>query len=669
MLASTLQRTCCSGVTADVAPRRATHRQAECSSSSSAAFRASCLTPRCTSADTRKLSVLQRSSVAGKVGRLQQVMATAAPNAGVRDTSSLNGSGALEKLNTQKVIGILGGGQLGKMLAQAGARMGLKIKVLDPQDSCSAHVVAEHVLGDFREAEAVKKFAEGVDILTVEIEHIDTAGMQAVADSMPHVDVQPQPATLRTIQDKYAQKVHFSQAAVPLSDFLDLPDQAALEGAAKEFGFPLMLKAKRNAYDGRGNAVAKTAEGLESAVASLGGFANGLYAEKWVPFECEVAVMVARSRGGEIKSFPVVQTIHRDNICHTTEAPARVPASIQAEAQRIAEQAVAALEGAGVFGVEMFLLKDGTLLLNEVAPRPHNSGHFTIEACATSQYEQHLRAISGLPLGDTSLLCGSSIMLNLLGEADGPEGRQIAEQQMQAAYRVPGAAVHWYGKEDVRKARKVGHVTICAATPDEARARLGAINPAALEAMKKEAYVPAAEASKFGTAKVAIIMGSDSDLPTMAGAAQVLEEFGVECDVTVVSAHRTPEKMVEFARTAHKRGVKVIIAGAGGAAHLPGMVAAMTPLPVIGVPVKPAGAYLDGMDALLSIVQMPKGVPVATVAIGNSANAGLLALRILATQDPATQEAMVKYQSDMREMVDGKAARLEAEGWKAYLAK
>ena len=170
-------------------------------------------------------------------------------------------------------------------------------------------------------------------------------------------------------------------------------------------------------------------------------------------------------------------------------------------------------------------------------------------------------------------------------------------------------------------------------------------------------------------AQVGIIMGSDSDLPTMADAANILEDFGVGCEVTVVSAHRTPERMVEYAREAHKRGVKVIIAGAGGAAHLPGMVAAMTPLPVIGVPVKPRGAYLDGLDSLLSIVQMPRGVPVATVAIGNSTNAGLLALRILGIKDAATLRSMEDYQKEMEQTVLTKADNLEARGWREYLAE
>ena len=308
-------------------------------------------------------------------------------------------------------------------------------------------------------------------------------------------------------------------------------------------------------------------------------------------------------------------------------------------------------------------------------------------------------------------------MLNILGEAGGEEGQRAAHALMGRAYATPGAAVHWYGKAEVAPQRKMGHVTIVARDNAQARARLRAIDPGAADsvdaASARVAELLMAGGGGGGGAapRVSIIMGSDSDLPTMRAAAEVLEEFGVPCEVTVVSAHRragglgggsasraaglctpaaapavprcahrfarlraapspcvhrTPERMFDYARSAHARGVRVIIAGAGGAAHLPGMVAAMTPLPVVGVPVRPAGAHLDGVDALLSIVQMPRGVPVATVAIGNAANAGLLAARILATSDPQLLQRMLAYQQGMTETVLGKAERLEERGWRDY---
>ncbi|KAL4429623.1 hypothetical protein ABPG77_008672 [Micractinium sp. CCAP 211/92] len=569
------------------------------------------------------------------------------------------------------VVGVLGGGQLGKMLGQEAAKMGIKLKVLDPTPACPASVVAEQTEGSFRDPEAVKAFAQGCDVLTVEIEHIDADAMQEVAQQSG-LEVQPTPQTMRVIQDKYVQKQHFQAAGVPLPEFREIKCSKCAEGAGRSFGYPYMLKSKKLAYDGRGNAVVRSEADIPAAVESLGGYEKGLYAEKWVPFVCELAVMVVRSRDSSVASFPVVQTIHKDSICWTTETPARVPAAAQQAAQAVAEQAVAALEGAGVFGVETFLLPDGSVLLNEVAPRPHNSGHYTIEACPSSQFEAHLRAVLGWPLGDTSLRVGASIMLNILGEAGGEEGERRAHELMGRAYAVPGASVHWYGKAGVAAQRKIGHITIVGRDNEECRQRLRAIDPAAADAIEAATSKVASELSQAGDSSgsggpaVGIIMGSDSDLPTMKAAAEVLEEFGVPCEVTVVSAHRTPERMFEYARSAHKRGIRAIIAGAGGAAHLPGMVAAMTPLPVIGVPVKPAGAHLDGVDALLSIVQMPRGVPVATVAIGNAANAGLLAVRILASSDPALLDRMLAYQQGMTETVLGKAERLEAKGWRDY---
>ncbi|KXZ55857.1 hypothetical protein GPECTOR_2g1408 [Gonium pectorale] len=586
-----------------------------------------------------------------------------------RDETSVSASG----LPRSAVVGVLGGGQLGRMMALAAANMGVRLKCLDPTPDAPASVAADHVVGHFRDAEAIEHFVKsaGVDVLTMEIEHVNTDALaQAAADVK--VDIEPSPATIRVIQDKYAQKQHFAAHGVPLPDFRNIKCRGCMEATGRSFGYPFMLKAKRLAYDGRGNYVVRSEADIDAAAAALGGFEVGLYAERFAPFVKELAVMVVRSRDGSVVSYPVVETIHKDNICHVTEAPADVAPALQAKAREVAERAIACLDGAGIFGVEMFLLADGTLLLNEVAPRPHNSGHYTMDACVTSQFENHVRAVLGWPLGETQLNAGCAIMLNILGEADGAAGVRAAHDLMAKAYATPGCNVHWYGKEGMKVGRKVGHINIVAGTRAEARARLGALDPSALASLQRTGGVAAAAApapaagGDGGKPLVGIIMGSDSDLATMKAAAQVLEEFGVPLELTVVSAHRTPERMFEYARTAHSRGLRAIIAGAGGAAHLPGMVAAMTPLPVIGVPVKPSGAHLDGLDALLSIVQMPKGVPVATVAIGNAANAGLLAVRILASADPALLDKMLAYQQGMTDTVLGKAAKLEQLGWAEY---
>jgi phosphoribosylaminoimidazole carboxylase len=248
-------------------------------------------------------------------------------------------------------------------------------------------------------------------------------------------------------------------------------------------------------------------------------------------------------------------------------------------------------------------------------------------------------------------------MVNVLGVGD-----DLLEETMRPLDRalgIPGAAIHWYGKSHVRAQRKMGHVTLTAASPAELAARLDEL-AGDTEAMGQE--VPAT--GQGPDPLVGIIMGSDSDLPAMKQAAEVLRDFGIPFELTIVSAHRTPERMVEYARRAHARGLRVIIAGAGGAAHLPGMVAAMTPLPVIGVPI--AVGPLGGQDALLSIVQMPRGVPVAAVAVGNAANGGLLAARILAASDPALQRRMVEYQEALETAVVEKATRLEEVGWQRY---
>lgn len=562
------------------------------------------------------------------------------------------------------VLGVLGGGQLARMLCQAASPLALKLAVLDPMHDAPAGPIAHrHVIGSFQDEESVRRFAEGCDILTVEIEHVDVETLEKL--SQAGVDVEPKPWTIAIIQDKYAQKVYFRERGIPLPDFVVLDSVESAVEAGRKFGYPLMLKSRRLAYDGRGNAVAKSEEQLGEAISALGGIDRGLYAEKWAPFVKELAIMVARGRDGDIRSYPVVETTHKDNICHTVIAPAPVSEEIKARALKVAEKAIGSLKGAGVFGVELFLLASGEVLLNEVAPRPHNSGHYSIEACRTSQYEQHLRAVLDVPLGDPSMRVPAAAMINILGEKEGEEGFRIAFDLMKTALGVPGVSVHWYDKREIRPQRKMGHLTIVGPSMEIVQERLQILRGKSNQTdttISVDVSEGGGEAGKV--ARVGVIMGSDSDLPIMKSASEILELFGVEHEVTIVSAHRTPERLLEYSQNAHKRGVKVIIGGAGGAAHLPGMVAALTPLPVIGVPVRTS---LDGLDSLLSIVQMPRGVPVATVAINNSTNAALLAVRMLGASDPSLLEKMLKYQEEMKSTVLDKAEKLERIGWKEYL--
>ncbi|KAJ8900029.1 hypothetical protein K2173_024143 [Erythroxylum novogranatense] len=548
---------------------------------------------------------------------------------------------------SEMIVGVLGGGQLGRMLCQAASQMAIKVMVLDPSENCPASSLAyDHMVGSFDDSATVQEFAKRCGVLTVEIEHVDVATLEKLEGL--GVDCQPKASTLRIIQDKYIQKVHFAKQGIPLPDFMQIDDLEAAKKAAELFGYPVMVKSKRLAYDGRGNSVANSEEELSSAISSLGGFNRGLYVEKWAPFVKELAVIVARG-----ETAPFHATLWQ-NICHIVKAPADVPWKIRKLATDVAQKAVSSLEGAGVFAVELFLTRDNQILLNEVAPRPHNSGHHTIESCYTSQYEQHLRAVVGLPLGDPSMKTSAALMYNLLGEDEGEAGFQLAHKLITRALNLQGVSVHWYNKPEMRKQRKMGHITIVGSSMAIVLTRLNSM-------LKEEA----SESEPTITPRVGIIMGSDSDLPVMKDAAKVLDMFGVPYEVRIVSAHRTPETMFSYALSARNRGIQVIIAGAGGAAHLPGMVASLTPLPVIGVPVR--GSSLDGMDSLMSIVQMPRGVPVATVAINNATNAGLLAVRMLGAGDADLLARMSQYQEDTRDEVLRKAEKLQADGWGSYL--
>ena len=554
-------------------------------------------------------------------------------------------------------VGCLGGGQLGRMMAQAASRLGCQMTVLDPGglDSPAGKVCGKAIAGPFKDAAKIQELAKVVDVVTVEIEHVDTTGLAAIEKQ--GVPVHPSSATIALIQDKYAQKQHLSKVdGVPLGEFCDVPDVAALLAAGERWGFPLMLKTKRDAYDGRGNLPVMTKDEAAAGFASLSnGGKAALYAERWQPFTKELAVMVARSASGETRSYPVVETVQKDSICHTVVAPAHgVPTASMESAMAIASAAVASLSGGGIFGVELFLLADGRVLLNEIAPRPHNSGHYTMDACVTDQFEMHLRCVLGLPLGSTAMKVPHAAMLNILGAPDGSLPTTLLP--IQRALTSRAAAIHWYGKSPPKKGRKMGHINVTGSGSEAVLAEL----------RRLDAGDGASSGAGGAPPAVGIIMGSDSDLPCMQAAAEQLEKFGVPYEITIVSAHRTPQRLFDYSREADGRGLQCIIAGAGGAAHLPGMVAALTPLPVIGVPVK--SSALSGNDSLLSIVQMPKGVPVATVAIHNAANAGLLAVRMLGMGDRALRKRMADFMDEQEAEVLQKAARLEREGYRGYAA-
>ncbi|KAG9233564.1 putative Phosphoribosylaminoimidazole carboxylase [Amylocarpus encephaloides] len=591
-----------------------------------------------------------------------------------------------------RTIGLLGGGQLGQMLCEAANPLGIKVVILDAENSPAKQVnaKAEHIAGSFVDSEKIRELARQVDVLTVEIEHVDTHVLEVIAEMgievtkkdgskyYKKVEVQPSWRTIRTIQDKFIQKDHLLQHGIQVAYSTPATENtiAELQRIGKDLGYPFMLKARKDAYDGRGNFPVMSPPDIKKALEVLNG--RELYAEKWAHFKMELAVMVVKTEDAQTTdssstiSYPTVETIHEDSVCKIVYLPPRtIPKKIQQQAQALARKAVGSLWGKGVFGVELFLLDDGKLVVNEIAPRPHNSGHYTIEACPTmSQYKSQILSILGImppfPNNTIPAVVPSAIMLNILGGASKTSHDEVIRQSI----AIPSAALHMYGKES-KPGRKIGHITVVAPTLHEAETLISPLITLIgnIRAERKGIKAPSSKSHPETSPHplIAVTMGSDSDLPVLNPGLALLESLSIPYHVTITSAHRMPARMTAFASSAVENGFKVIIAAAGGAAHLPGMIAASTSLPVIGVPVK--GSTLDGMDSLLSIVQMPRGVPVATVAINNSINAALLAARILGTTDEVIRLKLEKFAKDSEEEVTGKARKLEDLGFEKYLEK
>ena len=356
-------------------------------------------------------------------------------------------------------IGIIGGGQLGRMMVKAARRLGCNCVVLDSSPGSPAGQVAGHqIVGNCHDPARLRELVESTDVTTFDIEDIDTGTLLEL--EREGRCIQPSPGILAVIQDKLTQKQRLREAHIPTSDFREVKGDFATAFTA--FGYPLVQKARRGGYDGRGVAVLQSEED----------FARHLpvssFVERFVDAVKEIAVLVARGRDGEIRCYPVVEMIFRpgQNVLDLLLAPADVPPETAAAAETLAVRTVEALGGVGIFGVEMFLTREGEILVNEVAARTHNSGHYTIEACVTDQFEQHLRAVIGLPLGATEQLSPAA-MINLLG-APGHHGRPVIKG-MAAALAIPGVCVHIYGKAATTPFRKMGHVTVLDRDIREAR--------------------------------------------------------------------------------------------------------------------------------------------------------------------------------------------------------
>jgi 5-(carboxyamino)imidazole ribonucleotide synthase len=347
-------------------------------------------------------------------------------------------------------LGIVGGGQLGRMLIQAAIDLNVHLSVLDPSAEAPAGPYAHRfVQGSLTDYDTVYQFGQACDLLTIEIENVNTEALKALQAEGKLV--YPDPATIALIQDKRAQKQFYQQHGLPTAAFQLVKNQA--EVMAYEGPFPVVHKLGRAGYDGRGVQVLRSEADKAKAFDAPG------LLENYVPFEKELAVLVARRPGGQVATFPVVEMVFHPehNLVEYLFAPAELPVVIALRAQEIAREVVEKLDYVGLMAVELFLTQENELLINEVAPRPHNSGHHTIRACDTSQYEQHLRAILDLPLGDTRQHSPAA-MVNLLGEAGhtGPTRYEGVEDLLSIA----GAHPHFYGKAETRPFRKMGHVTL-----------------------------------------------------------------------------------------------------------------------------------------------------------------------------------------------------------------
>lgn len=548
-----------------------------------------------------------------------------------------------------KTIGIIGGGQLGKMLLQYCSTINLKTHVYDPNPNSPCKNLCTNLFtGGFMDRSKLIEFGRKCDIVTYELEHISVEALhQLEKEGIP---VYPSSHTLGIIQNKWLQKQFLKDTLIPTCNYRVYK---TLEHVRKDLvnhniQAPCVWKRTTFGYDGFGVKIINNLFDLYELTD------GECIIEDYVEIEKELSVIIARNPDKESISYPPVEMVFNNdtNQVEYVFQPANISTDVYDRAIEISKMVSDEIDHVGVLAVELFLTKNGEILVNELAPRPHNSGHLTIEGCCpTSQFEQHIRCVLNLPLGETEF-SEPAVMINIVGNEMYHVRRNIKE-----LFKWEKTYLHDYGKDDIKTNRKMGHVTIVGGENLLVAARKfkqqimkynSEIIENQLQSLENTIITNKSESTDFP--KVGVIMGSTSDLPVMKQATEFLKELDIDYEVDIVSAHRTPEKMMEYGKTAHTRGLSVIIAGAGGAAHLPGMVASLTPLPVIGVPIKSSNS-IDGWDSILSILQMPSGIPVATVALNGAKNAALLAIKILGTQDQITQEKMIRFQNSLKQKV------------------
>jgi 5-(carboxyamino)imidazole ribonucleotide synthase len=369
-----------------------------------------------------------------------------------------------------KTIGVLGGGQLGRMLAQAAQTLGYRVHVYEPQIHCPAGAVANHeVNASYQDADALLDFARGVDVVTYEFENIPAAALAVIA---PLVPLHPSAEVLHTTQNRQREKAWLKANGLPHVAYAEALD-GDIAPAVAQVGLPCVVKTADFGYDGKGQMKLTTAADLEQAVAIFRG--RRCVVEAWCEFSCELSVIVARSTTGETRAFPVSENIHTHHILDFSIVPARVPTAVAEAAEALAARIAEKIGVVGLLAVELFLTTAGELVVNELAPRPHNSGHWSLDGGETSQFEQHVRAVCGLPLGAVAVR-EPTVMVNILGDAwKWADGKVVGAPRWAAILAAPRAKLHLYGKAEPRPGRKMGHFTVRAADVATALAQAQAL--------------------------------------------------------------------------------------------------------------------------------------------------------------------------------------------------
>ena len=528
---------------------------------------------------------------------------------------------------------IIGGGQLCLMLCEESYKLKDYIDKIyvycdKVNTSCSYIDVSkydyiEFIIGDYTDQDKIIEIANKCDVITYEFESFNTKVFE-LEDGIKN-KVLPSIDFLKIVQDKYKQKrfINNNITFFENTSFEEVNCYNDLINFIDKHNYPVFLKSRFGAFDGRGNFLIKDINDLNNFKNIE---SNVYFVEKFINFDKELSIAGCKNNKNEVISYNIVENTHKNSILVETKFPAiNLSFSITKKIHEIFEIILKLIDTKGIICVELFV-KDDLIYYNELCLRVHNSMHYTLNACIHSQFENHLRSILGLNISKNSYLF-NGIFYNIISNLQ--ELKDIDEKEY---FDEEKHYIKMYNKES-KGIRKIGHVTI-------------------------EKNI-----------EVGIIMGSDSDLLTMKDACIILDKFNIKYECKIVSAHRTPKRMFDYAQRARCRGIRVIIAGAGGAAHLPGMVASLTTLPVIGVPIM-TNAF-QGNDSLLSIVQMPKGVPVATVAIGNSTNAALLAVRILSIgnnkRDRELVQSLDKFILKQEIDVLEKAQKLERNGYSEYL--